>query len=127
MTEIAKREVSISMTQANVYGIFFALPAAFLQVGAFTLVHGIQAFEPKWNLAPFVSLVILGIVVHEVVPGLAWAMLGNKPFSAIKFSLVYTSAVSGDWLVLWLIRPIKLGSLAEDYPTNTGCYVLENA
>ena len=174
-----KRDVSISMTKANVYAIFFALPAALIQVVSFTLVHGIQAFEPKWNLVFLVFLTLVGVAVHEVIHGLSWVMLGKKPFSAIEFgfmwktitpyahikeplevnayrlgafmpglilgiipfllamfigsgdlmwfSLLHTTAASGDWLILWIIRLIRPGSLVEDHPTNAGCYVLEAA
>ena len=41
------------------------------------------------------------------------------------FGLFHTSAAGGDWLILWLIRNVKAGSLVEDHPTNAGCYVLE--
>lgn len=41
------------------------------------------------------------------------------------FSLIHTSAASGDWIILWLIRRVQAGSLVEDHPTNAGCYVLE--
>lgn len=41
------------------------------------------------------------------------------------FSLIHIIAAGGDWLVLWLIRNVKLGSLVEDHATRAGCYVLE--
>lgn len=41
------------------------------------------------------------------------------------FSLIHTSAAGGDWLILWLIRNVKTGTLVEDHPTNAGCYVIE--
>lgn len=41
------------------------------------------------------------------------------------FSLVHASAAGGDFLILWLLRGVKTGSLVEDHPTNAGCYVLE--
>jgi hypothetical protein len=41
------------------------------------------------------------------------------------FSLIHTSAAGGDWLILWLIRNVKSGTLVEDHPTNAGCYVIE--
>jgi hypothetical protein len=40
------------------------------------------------------------------------------------FSLIHTAAAGGDWLILWLIRGVKAGSLVEDHPSNAGCYVL---
>jgi hypothetical protein len=41
------------------------------------------------------------------------------------FSLIHTSAASGDFIVLWVIRKVKAGQQVEDHPTNVGCYVLE--
>lgn len=179
MTEPQKRDVSISMLKANVYAIFFALPAAILQVFSFFRVYGIQGFEPEWNIPFLIFLILAGIPAHELIHGLSWAIVGKKPYSSIKFgfmwktltpyahvkeplevnayrlgafmpglflgilpfiiamltgsgdlmwfSLLHTSAASGDWLILWVTRSVKPGSLVEDHPTNAGCYVLENA
>jgi hypothetical protein len=41
------------------------------------------------------------------------------------FSLIHTAAAGGDWLILWLIRHVKAGTLVEDHPTHAGCYVIE--
>ncbi|HKY53064.1 MAG TPA: DUF3267 domain-containing protein [Anaerolineales bacterium] len=43
------------------------------------------------------------------------------------FSLIHTAGAGGDWLILWLIRNVKSGTLVEDHPTNAGCYVIESA
>lgn len=179
MNELKKHDISISMAKANLYAIFFALPAAVIQVTGFTFVHGIRAFEPQWNLLLLIVLSLAGIAVHELIHGLSWAMFGQKPFSAIQFgfmwktftpyahvkeplevnayrlgafmpglvlgiipfllamltgsgdlmwfSLLHTTAASGDWLILWIIRFVEPGALVEDHPTKAGCYVLENA
>lgn len=42
------------------------------------------------------------------------------------FSLFHTAGAGGDWLVLWLIRKVKRGTLVEDHPTHAGCYVIES-
>jgi hypothetical protein len=179
MSELHKRDISISMRKANLYGIFLAIPVAVLQVACFSRIHGIPAFEPELNLALLVFLILAGIPAHELIHGHAWAIFGKKRFSSIKFgfmwktmtpyahvteplevnayrlgafmpglalgiipfiiamatgngdllwfSLLHTTAASGDWLILWLIRAIQPGSLVEDHPTKAGCYVLENA
>ena len=41
------------------------------------------------------------------------------------FGLLYTTAASGDFLILWIIRHVKPNTLVEDHPTNAGCYILE--
>lgn len=67
------------------------------------------------------------------MPGL-W--LGMIPFflaiftgsgDLLWFSLLHTSAASGDWLVLWIIRSVSSGLLVEDHPKKAGCFVLEQA
>jgi hypothetical protein len=179
MTELHKRDVSISMAKANVFGMLIAIPVAIAQVASFYSIHGAAGFAPKWNITLLIVVILGGIILHEVLHGLSWAIFGKKPFSAIKFgfmwktitpyahvreplevspyrlgafmpglvlglipfiiamftgsgdlmwfSLLHTTAASGDWLVLWLIRGVKPGSFVEDHPTNAGCYVLENA
>ena len=179
MTELQKHDVSISMAKANIYGVIFALPTAIVQIAGFALVHGVAAFEPQWNIALLVIFVAAGILVHELLHGLSWALFGRKPLTAVKFgfmwktitpyahfkeplevniyrlgifmpglvlgilpyfiaiftgsgdlfwfSFLHTTAACGDWLVLWIIRSVKAGSLVEDHPTNAGCYVYESA
>jgi hypothetical protein len=179
MTELHKRDVSISMAKANVFGMLIAIPVAIAQVASFYSIHGVAGFEPKWNITFLIVVILGGIILHEVLHGLSWAIFGKKPFSAIKFgfmwktitpyahvrepldvspyrlgafmpglvlgimpfiiamvtgsgdllwfSLLHTTAASGDWLVLWLIRGVKPGSFVEDHPINAGCYVLEEA
>jgi hypothetical protein len=41
------------------------------------------------------------------------------------FGVVHTAGAGGDWLVLWLTRNVKRGTLVEDHPTHAGCYALE--
>jgi len=179
MTEEHKRDLSVSMEQANLYGILFAFPAAAIQFVSFYLAYGLGAFEPTWGILPLALVATLGIIVHEVIHGLSWAFFGKKPLSAISFgmlwktltpyahcnepldlaayrlgtflpglllgilpfavamftssgdwfwfSLLHTTAASGDWLVLWVIRSVQPGALVEDHPTRAGCYLLENA
>jgi len=179
MAELQKRDISISMGKITLYATTLAIPTVILQVASFTLVHSMEAFKPKWNLALLVLLILVGIPAHEFIHALSWAIFGKKPLSSIKFgfmwktitpyahvreplevnayrlgafmpglvlgiipfiiatltgsgdlmlfSLAHTSAASGDWLILWLIRSVKPGALVEDHPTNAGCYVLENA
>jgi hypothetical protein len=42
------------------------------------------------------------------------------------FGLVHTAGAGGDWLVLWMTRAVKRGTLVEDHPTHAGCYVIES-
>jgi len=69
----------------------------------------------------------LGIFMPGLILGVFPFMIAMPTGSGdlMWFSLLHTTAASGDWLVLWIIRSIKSGLLVEDHPTNAGCYVLE--
>jgi hypothetical protein len=71
-----------------------------------------------YRMGGFMPGLILGIV-----PYLLGILFGDG--NLFWFSLVHTAAAGGDWLILWLIRNVKAGTLVEDHPTNAGCYVLE--
>jgi hypothetical protein len=72
-----------------------------------------------YRIGAFMPGLVLGILVYILSLLLADGNL-------FWFSLIHTSAAGGDFLILWLIRGVKAGSLVEDHPTNAGCYVLEN-
>lgn len=68
--------------------------------------------------------------IGTLMPGL---ILGIFPYilsllftdgNLFWFGVVHTAGAGGDWLVLWLIRNVKSGTLVEDHPTHAGCYVL---
>ena len=172
-----KRDLSIPMVRANIIVMFIMVPVAILQFVIFNIVHSTKGLATTWNFMILVTIVLIGVVVHELIHGISWMVFGHKPFSAIKFgfqwktltpyahlkepvevnayrigafmpgiilgiliyilsvvfgdgnlfwfSLIHTSASGGDWLILWLIRNVKSGTLVEDHPTNAGCYVIE--
>ncbi len=174
-----KRDLSVSMERANIVVLFIGIPVVVLQFILFDQLHPSPDVSGEWNFLLLLLAIILGVVLHEIVHGVAWAFAGRKPWASIKFgfqaktltpychiteplevnayrvgavmpglvvgvlpyiyslmsgdtnwlwfSLVHTSAAGGDWLVLWLIRNVKPGSLVEDHPTQAGCYVLEGS
>lgn len=174
----AKRDFSVSMARANVMVLLISLPVAMAQFVLFSMLHGPERLVPTWNSAVLISVILLGIVLHELIHGLSWVIFGGKSFGSIRFGfqwktltpyahltepvevtayrtgaflpgfilgimvylaglvvgegglflfgLLHTAAAGGDWLVLWLIRNVKRGTLVEDHPTHAGCYVLES-
>ena len=172
-----KRDLSIPMSRANIMVMFISLPVVVIQFVGFIVLHGIDGLGITWGYLVLFVAVLLGVLLHELIHGIAWVIFGRKPFSAIKFgvqwknltpyahlkepvevnayrigafmpglivgilpyflslalgdgnlfwfSLIHTSAAGGDWLILWLIRNVKSGTLVEDHPTNAGCYVIE--
>lgn len=85
-------------------------PYAYLQEPVEVNVYRIGTFMPGF---------ILGIIPYVL------SLLLNDG-NLFWFSLFHTASAGGDWLVLWLIRNVKDGTLVEDHPTNAGCYVLES-
>lgn len=173
-----RRDLSVSMARANVIVLFASLPVAIAQFMIFVMLHGMQKALPTWSPTLLIVALLSGIVVHELIHGLGWALFGRKPFSSIRFGfqwktltpyahlkepvevntyrlgaflpglilgilvyclslvlgdgnlllfgLLHTSAAGGDWLILWLLRKVKSGTLVEDHPTQAGCFVIES-
>lgn len=71
-----------------------------------------------YRIGTFMPGFILGILPYVL------SLLLNDG-NLFWLGLVHTAGAGGDWLVLWLIRNVKSGTLVEDHPTNAGCYVLE--
>jgi len=87
--EISK-DLSVSMTWANLYSLFFAVPLVVLLAGGYLLLWGKSGLQYAWhsisrNLVLAIFIFIAGIIVHELLHGLAWAYFGKKPFRSIRF------------------------------------------
>jgi hypothetical protein len=87
-----KKDLSVSMVAANFYSLVFAVPLAAL----FTLLHlglwGKNALTPTreeiaQQLILFILLVMLGIFLHELIHGLAWAYFGKKSLKTIHYGI----------------------------------------
>jgi hypothetical protein len=84
----AVRDVSISMVRVNLLAIPLALLP--MMLGApFILLYGWPAtvagarffFRP----AVVIPVFLAGVLLHELMHGLAWAYFGHKPLTAIRF------------------------------------------
>ncbi len=82
-----KRDLSISMARANIVVMFISIPVAILQFAIFSTMHGVEKMETTWSFMLLLAVVLLGVVVHELIHGIAWVLFGRKPFSAIKFGI----------------------------------------
>jgi hypothetical protein len=80
-----KRDLSISMAQANIIVLFLSIPVVILQFAVFLLLHSTDALRLTGSIALLIIAVLLGVVFHELIHGLSWVIFGHKPFSAIKF------------------------------------------
>ena len=87
-----KKDLSISMARANVYSLFFAIPATIILLGAYLLLWGKQGLVDTRlmiykSFALSILILIIGILLHELLHGLTWTWLGRKPFSAIRYGI----------------------------------------
>jgi hypothetical protein len=82
-----KRDLSISMAQADLVVLFISIPLVVLQFAGFLLLHGMQALRPSWSTALLIIAVLFGVVLHELIHGLSWAIFAKKPFSAVSFGI----------------------------------------
>ena len=87
-----KKDLSVSMVAANLYSMAFAVPLAAL----FTVLHfglwGKNALTPAreeiaQQLTLFATLVLLGIFLHELIHGVAWAYFGKKSLKTIHYGI----------------------------------------
>ncbi len=86
----AKRDLSISMAKANLYGILLLIPGATVLAVPYILLWGWSAFGDAWrtisdNLLLALAILAVGVVVHEIIHGLAWRIFGKKPREAITY------------------------------------------
>ena len=84
----AVRDVSISMARVNLLAIPFALLPMLL--GApFILLYGwpatVAGARVFFHPAVVIPVFLAGVVLHELMHGIAWAYFGNKPLAAIRF------------------------------------------
>lgn len=86
-----KRDLSISMAQANFIVMFISVPVVILQFAIFLMLHGAEGLRPTWSSIILIIAVLLGIVIHELIHGYSWIIFGGKSFSAIKFGFQWKS------------------------------------
>jgi hypothetical protein len=112
-----KTDLSISMEKANVYSLAFALPIAGLLAVIYILRWGGGQFAAGFNslfenFIIFLVVFFLGIVLHELIHGLAWMLFGRKSFHAIKFGFqVKTFTPYAHCLEPMKVNPYRIGTV----------------
>ncbi len=88
-----KKDLSISMAKANVLSVFFALPVMLLGT-VYLLIWGyestfvfLSAFKTKPNIIWAMVSIITGIILHELIHGIAWMYFAGKKNGHIKFGV----------------------------------------
>jgi hypothetical protein len=83
-----RRDLSVSMGAANVYVIATTGPVTVLLTVSYSVLWGFGRLMDAFSGVGFLLLlvvVVVGVVAHEVIHGLSWALFGRKPLGAIKF------------------------------------------
>ncbi|MBP1654599.1 MAG: hypothetical protein H6Q28_1155 [Bacteroidetes bacterium] len=83
------REVVMSFGRINLLAIPVGLAVVLLSLLPFTFLWGFarlgEGMAGFFALTSFLPAVIVGIVVHEVLHGITWALAGHRPLSSIRF------------------------------------------
>lgn len=129
-------------------GALLFLVVMFASIVVHELIHGLTwqfaggrattsvTYGMQWKtLTPYAHLsgpIAVGVYrLGGLMPGL---VLGLIPYALslisgnsylLLFGVLHTLAAGGDWLILWLLRGVRPGTLVEDHPSRAGCYVLE--
>jgi len=90
-----ERDCTVSMIQANLLVLVSAGPIVVLLALAFAARWGAPALaRGVWTLLDpvvFLLSVPAGIVIHELIHGLTWAVFARRPLRAIRFGFEWRS------------------------------------
>lgn len=90
--EYRKTDRSISLLAANLIAILFAIPLFVLLLPLYAMIWGVQAVEVETTIhigRVFLLLAVFfgGIIVHELLHGITWQIVGGKPRSAVEYGM----------------------------------------
>ena len=91
-----KEDKIIDLMKANLvalkylvlFAIIFSVPFFIIWQNGFS-VNLLSNDQKLWNLFAPVAGVILGIIIHEMIHGIFFAMYAQKGFSAVKFGILW--------------------------------------
>lgn len=120
-----KRDLSISMTRANIIAILIALPVGIFQFIFYLSTHGVKITEPVWNGLILIGLIIAGFIIHELIHGVTWVYFGRKPLSAVKFGLQWKTITPYAHLKEPIrINPYRIGAFMPGFILGILPYIL---
>lgn len=88
-----KQDLSIPMARAGGLSLLISLPVASAFVVVFILRWGPAPVKDGFNallgsgLLTFLAVAAVGVVAHELIHGLTWALFGRKPWRAMTFGV----------------------------------------
>jgi hypothetical protein len=89
-TEQIKQDISISMEKANLYTLAAIFPILIPLMLLFSALWGMDGLMNGFSILSqqfigFLVAIIVGIIVHEYLHKIGWALFAKKPLSSIKF------------------------------------------
>jgi hypothetical protein len=132
------KDLSVSLVEANLYSLAFSLPLLAVLFGIYLALSPREGTANAHLTAAcgvvFLAFLLLGIVVHEVIHGVAWAFFGGLPLKRIRFGLAastltpYAHALdplpAGAYRLGALLPAILLGVVPFAVGTAVGSLVL---
>ncbi len=84
-----RTDLTVSLVKANLIGILFAIPVFVLGFALYILRNGFDGirFDPGLYL-PFLIVMVLLIVVHELIHGFSWAIFAEHHLKDIAFGFI---------------------------------------
>jgi hypothetical protein len=109
------KEYTISIQKANLYSLIFVLPVLLFLGGPYLIRWGWQGIKesllaidsPVLLPLMFFISVIIGIVIHELIHGIFWALRADKGWESIKFGI--------KWKMLTPYTHCKVPLKVKDY------------
>lgn len=133
--DINRRDISVSMGDANLYTLALTLPAIFLLIAFFSAIWGFEAISVSFSIilqqaTIFLVAVIAGIVLHEYLHKIGWWLAGKIPYHAITFGFQWRTFTpyshctlplkAGAYRVGTILPGLALGILPALYALITG-------
>jgi len=84
-----KKEFTISINKVNLYSLIMIIPITAIYLLPFIFIWDFQTFEigRKEFMNLFIYLFFFGIIIHELLHGVTWALFTKRGFKSIKFGL----------------------------------------
>lgn len=127
------KELKISAVRANVLAIVISAPFWIAALIPFIIIHG-NPFAQDYNALLFVLAMLAGIVIHELIHGLTFAMFTEKGWKSIEFGILWEYVTpyctcsepmkKGPMIVAAIMPTIVLGFLPAVLGIITGKWVI---
>ena len=82
------KELKLDALKANVLAIVVSAPFWIGAIVPFVILHG-NPFGQNYNGLLFILAMFVGIVVHELIHGLTWALFAKQGWKSIEFGVLW--------------------------------------